>query len=84
MSFSTLIAKVSSLQNATILFICDEKKITYVDQIKKDTFESFSRWRRNEAFKLITNSRCKPIIPKDSTIKRDIVHLAEWFKYLND
>ena len=67
-------AKVSSLQNAAILFICDEKKITYVDQIKKDTFESFSRWRKNEGFKLIPNSRGKTIIPKDSTIKRDIVH----------
>ncbi len=84
MALSTLRAKVSSLQNAAILFICDEKKITYVDQIKKDTFESFSRWRKNEGFKLIENSRGKAIIPKDSTIKRDIVHLAEWFKYLND
>ena len=84
MALSTLRAKVSSLQNAAILFICYEKKITYVDQIKKDTFESFSRWRKNEGFKLIENSRGKAIIPKDSTIKRDIVHLAEWFKYLND
>ena len=84
MALTTLRAKVSSLQNAAILFICDEKKITYVDQIKKDTFESFSRWRKNEGFKLITNSRGKPIIPKDSTVNRDIVHLSEWFKYLND
>ena len=43
MSLSTLRAKISSLQNAELLFICDEKKITYVDQIKKDTFESFAR-----------------------------------------
>ena len=73
MALSTLRAKVSSLQNSAILFICEEKKITYVDQIKNDTFESFSRWRKNEGFKLITNSRGKPIILKDSTIKRDIV-----------
>ena len=84
MALTTLRAKVSSLQNAGILFITKEKKITYVDQIKRDTFESFSRWRKNEGFKLIPNSRGKTIIPKDSTVKRDIVHLAEWFKYLND
>ncbi len=52
MFLSTLRAKVSSLQNAAILFITQEKKITYVDQIKKDTFESFTRWRNNEVLKL--------------------------------
>jgi integrase len=84
MSLSTLRAKVSSLQSAAILFITDYKKITYIDQIKRDTFESYSRWRKNEAAKIIKNSRGKLIIPKDSTVKRDIVHIAEWFKYLND
>ena len=47
MALSTLRAKVSSLQNVAILFIFGEKKITYVDKIKKDNFESFSIWRKN-------------------------------------
>ena len=83
-SLSTLRAKVGSLENAAILFLTDYKKITYIDQIKRDTFENYSRWRKNEAAKIIKNSVGKLIIPKDSTVKRDIVHLVEWFKYLND
>lgn len=77
-TLSTLRAKVSSLQNAAILFICDHKKITYVDQIKRDTFENFHSWRKNEGFKYIPNSRGVTIIPKDSTVKRDIVHITDW------
>ena len=47
MSLSTLRAKVSSLQNAAIFYICDFKKINYIDQIKRDTFENFHSWRKN-------------------------------------
>ena len=65
MSLSTLRAKFGSLQKVAILFICDEKKITYVDQIKKNTLESISRSRKNEWFKLITKSKGKSIILKD-------------------
>ena len=38
----------------------------------------------DEGGKLINNSRDKPIFPKDSIIKRDLIHLTESFKYLND
>ena len=79
LSSATVKAKVSSLENAGLLYITEFKKITYIDQIKRDTFENFSIWRKNEGFKLISNSKKKPIIPKDSTVKRDIVHLTEWF-----
>jgi len=79
LALSTLRAKVSSLNNAAILFITEYKNITYIDQITRDTFENFHSWRRNEGFKYIENASKKPIIPKDSTVKRDIVHLSEWF-----
>ena len=57
MSLSTLRAKVSSLENAAVLFITGYKKNTYIDQIKRDTFENFTRWRKNKGAKLIKNSR---------------------------
>lgn len=79
LSLATVRAKVSSLQNSGVIFITQHKKITYVDQIKRNTFDDFSSWRKNEGWKHIENSRGKAIIPKDSTVKRDIVHLTEWF-----
>jgi len=78
-SLSTLKAKLSSLQNSALFYILDFKKINYIDQIKRDTFENFHSWRKNEGFKHINHSGDRTIIPKDSTIKRDIVHLSEWF-----
>ena len=78
-SLSTLKAKVSSLQNAALFYILGFKQINYIDQIKRDKFENFSSWRMNQVFKHINKSFGRTIIPKDSTVKRDIVNPSEWF-----
>ena len=77
-TLSTLRCKVSSLQNAAILFLSDYKRITYVDQINRDTFKNFHSWRKKEGFKHIPNSKGIEIIPKDSTVNRDIGHITDW------
>ena len=58
-------------------------KIPYIDQVKLDRLYNIKLYRKNLGAKLINNLRGQLIISKDSIVKIDIVHLSEWFKYLN-
>ena len=60
-------------------YLIKYKKLHKISEIKQDTFLDFSEWRNTKAWQLIDcDGGNKP--PKASTIKRDLVHLKDWYK----
>ena len=76
---STVRGTVSALRTAVLLYLTGEKKLKKVSQIKQDTFMDYITWRNTKAWKLIErDGQQKPPLP--ATIKRDLVHVADWYK----
>jgi hypothetical protein len=75
---ATLDAKVGVLTGPVLMYLTTFKKLKTISQIKIDTFLEYRHWRVTEGWKHIESSRGK-VIPKDSTVKRDIVHIKDWF-----
>ena len=79
LSGSSVKAKVSSLQNATLIYLTQYKKLKTIDEIQVDTFADFSKWRIDESWKSIKSSKGH-VVPLTSTVKRDLVHIKDWFQ----
>ena len=54
------------------------KKITKVHQLQLDTFLDYRTWRLTEGYKLV-KTRGGPRVPKESTVKKDLVQIKDWF-----
>ncbi len=74
----TVAGAVSALRTAVLLYLTKEKKLRKVSQIKQDTFMDYISWRTTKAWKLIERSG-QPKPPLPSTIKRDFVHIGDWY-----
>jgi len=70
---------ISHLMGPIRLYLIKHKKLKTVNQIKKDTFLDYVNWRMTEGWKYLNSSgERKP--PKESTVKRDLTHLKDWFQ----
>ena len=61
------------------LYLLKHKKLKTVKQLKKDTFLDYVNWRMTEGWKH-TNALGERKPPKESTVKRDLVHLKDWYQ----
>jgi hypothetical protein len=70
---------IAHLMGPIRLYLLKHKKLKTVNQIKKDTFLDYVNWRMTEGWKhLNVSGERKP--PKESTVKRDLTHLKDWFQ----
>ena len=59
------------------LYLLKYKKLKTAKQLKRDTFLEYLNWRMTEGWKH-TNALGERKPPKESTVKRDLVHLKDW------
>ena len=75
---TTLRAKTGSLEGPISIYLLKQLGLKTIGQIKKDTFLGYRTWRITEGWKY-TNSPWGKVVPKDSTVKRDLTHVKDWF-----
>ena len=61
-----------------LLHYLNHKKVSTISQLKIDTFLDYRSWGLTEGYKLI-KTRGGPKVPKESTVKRDLVQIKDWF-----
>ena len=61
-----------------LLHYLNHKKVSTISQLKIDTFLDYRSWRLTEGYKLV-KTRGGPRVPKESTVKRDLVQIKDWF-----
>jgi integrase len=54
------------------------KSIKKVSQLQLDTFLDYRTWRLTEGYKLV-KTRGGPRVPRESTVKKDLVQIKDWF-----
>ena len=54
------------------------KNISKVHQLQLDTFLDYRTWRLTEGYKLV-KTRGGPRVPRESTVKKDLVQIKDWF-----
>ena len=75
---ATLRGKTSAMQGPISLYLLQHLGLKTVGEIQQDTFLGYRTWRVTEGWKHLTSSWGK-VVPKDSTVKRDLVHAKDWF-----
>ena len=75
---TTLRGKTSAMQGPISLYLLQHLGLKTVGEIQQDTFLGYRTWRVTEGWKHLTSSWGK-VVPKDSTVKRDLVHAKDWF-----
>ena len=75
---TTLRGKTSTMQGPISLYLLQHLDLKTVGEIQQDTFLGYRTWRVTEGWKHLTSSWGK-VVPKDSTVKRDLVHAKDWF-----
>lgn len=75
---STLNSKSGVLMGPIRTYLLKVKKLQTIGEIRLDTFLDYRHWRVTEAWKTIRSTRSDGP-PQDSTVKRDLVHLKDWF-----
>jgi len=79
LSESAVRGATSHLLGAVRIYLLNHKRLTSIGEIKRDTFLDYANWRMTEGWKQITaTGERKP--PKESTVKRDLVHVKDWFQ----
>ena len=66
------------MQGPISLYLLQHLGLKTVGEIQQDTFLGYRTWRVTEGWKHLTSSWGK-VVPKDSTVKRDLVHAKDWF-----
>ena len=75
---TTLRGKTTAMEGAISIYLLKHLRLKTVAQIQQDTFMGYRTWRVTEGWKHLTSSWGK-VVPKDSTVKRDLVHAKDWF-----
>ena len=75
---TTLRGKTTAMEGAISIYLLKHLRLKTVGQIQQDTFLGYRTWRVTEGWKHLTSSWGK-VVPKDSTVKRDLVHAKDWF-----
>lgn len=75
---TTLRGKTSAMQGPISLYLLQHLGLKTVGEIQQDTFLGYRTWRVTEGWKHLTSSWGK-VVPKDSTVKRHLVHAKDWF-----
>lgn len=70
---------ISHLLGPIKTYLIDFKKLSKVSQLKKDTFLDYVNWRMTKGWQL-SNVSGEPTQVKESTVKRDLTHIKDWFK----
>ena len=75
---TTLRGKTSAMHGPVSLYLLQHLGLKTVGEIQQDTFLGYRTCRLIEGWKHLTSSWGK-VVPKDSTVKRDLVHAKDWF-----
>ena len=59
-------------------YLLKEKGLKTIGEIRLDTFLEYRNWRVTKGWQEVKSMRSDGP-PKDSTVKRDLTHLKDWF-----
>lgn len=74
----TLRAKTSCLAGIVSSYLLKHLGLETIGEIEKTTFRDYRTWRINEGWKYVDSPYRKEVV-KDTTVKRDLVHIKDWF-----
>jgi site-specific recombinase XerD len=70
---------IAHLMGSIKEYLLTYKKLNKVSDLKKDTYMDYVNWRMTEGWKK-SNVSGKPSPVKESTVKRDLTHLKDWYQ----